>query len=534
MIKAMLVDQNSETINVYKSYLKVSFPSVRVAAVLNEAAEAKFVDNIKSKAPNLIIMDIRFFGLSTLRIISDVTKLYPRLKILVLGTYEDHDYLRAAMERGAADYLYRPLKNREFELCIERIIKMFQEMEDKDREEEQVLLEYGQNLTLFRDRFLTNLLNGVLADEGEIAESMEYFDLKLEPPYTVFTLRLDHFKQIINGMTEKDKHILIYRVFFAANKFLQSRNLGYAFINSFNSISCILGGPNELPVLLAVCSEIKNEIVKKTELSVTMGLGRPVSGLMSINISAKEAEAALRYRHLLGYDTIIPLDFVEPDNQLSYVYPARKERRLVHTAVAGEYEYARALLEQILEALRGRGPLAQRILPKIIMGIVIAISRYASEQQMDVEAKFRDFFDFSHILGISTIDEAKNYMEQALKSFCNHIAAKRKEDADRLAASIDNYIITKFYEDITAEKLALLHRTTPQYLEKIFKERIKTSISGHLTNIRMAKAKEILLAEDVEDDVVAARVGYRDVRIFRSVFRRREGKTPAEFARHRQ
>ena len=533
MIKAMLVDINSETVNFYKSFLKASFPTVRVVATLNEAAEAKFFDAIKAKQPSLVIIDIRFFGLSTLRVIAEAVANNPRLKILVLGTYEDHDYLRAAMERGAADYLYRPLKNREFELCMERIVKIFSDIDERDKEEGQVLLEYGQNLSLFRDRFLTNLLNGVLVDEGEIAESMEYFGMDLKPPYTVFTLRIDHFRQVIDGLDEKGKHVLIYRVFFAARKFLEPRGLGYAFINSFNSISCILGGPKELSELLAVCAEVKAEVVRKTELSVTIGLGRPADTLLTVSVSAKEAEAALRYRYLLGYDTIIPLEFVEPDNEISYIYPARRERLLVYTAVAGEYEYAERLLVQILDTLRLPARLPERILPKIIMNLVISISRYAGEQHMDIESRFREFFDFSHILNITTIDEAQSYMQKALRSFCDYIDAMRLDKAERLTAEVADHIGAKFYEDITAERLALERRTTPQYLEKIFKERMKVNISGHLTNVRMAKAKEILAAEDVEDDVVAARVGYRDVRIFRSVFRRREGMTPAEYSRRR-
>ena len=531
MVKAMLVDTNPEVLNFYKGYFKASFPAVRVVSTLFEAVEDKFFDAINSKKPNFILMDIRFFGLSTLRVISDVSAKHPQMKMLVLGTYEDHDYLRASMERGAADYLYKPAKGREFELTIERILKMFEEMEIRKKEEGQILLEYQQNISLFRDRFLTNLLNGVLVDEAEIAESMEYFGMELAPPYTVFTLRIDRFKRVIENMSEKDKHMLIYRVFFAAKKFLGERGLGYAFINSFNSISCILGGPKELMGLLAACEEAKKEVEKKTDLSTTIGLGRPQSVLSNLNISAKEAEAALRYRYLLGYNTVIPIDFVEPENFISYSYPARKESLLVHTAVAGEYEYAKILLNQILETLSGPNKLPQRLLPKIIINMVISISRYASEQHMDVETRFREFFNFSEILQISTISETRSYMEQALYSFCGHIAAMRTEKADRMVQEVARYIETNYYEGITAEKMALERQTTTQYLENNFKERMKVSVAGQITNIRMLRAKEILGAEDVEDDVVAARVGYRDVRIFRSVFRRREGKTPGEFAR---
>ena len=531
VIKAMLVDINPEVVSFYKNYFKASFPLVRVVVSLSEAAEAKFFDAIESKQPNLIVMDIRFFGFSTPRVIADFAARYPNIKLLVLGTYDDHDYLRAAMERGAADFLYKPVKPREIELCMERILKMFEEQEQKKREEGLILREYEQNTSLFRDRFLTNLLGGVLANEEEIAESMEYFGMKIAPPFTVFTLRIDHFKQVIEGMAEKDKHMLIYRVFFAAQRFLNDKGLGYAFINSFNSISCIIGGLRDLPELMAVCEEAKKEVEKKADLSATIGLGRPVEALSGVNVSAKEADAALRYRYLLGYNTVIPIEFAEPENRIGYRYPAKKENLLVYTAVAGEFEYAKNLLNQIFEALGEPAVLPQRILPKIVMNMVIAISRYAGEQGMDIETRFREFFDFSEILNLSQIDEAQIYMEHGLEGFCAFVASKRRSKAERMVASIIKHINAQYYEDLSAEKLALEMKTTPQYLERNFKDAMKVNISGFITDVRMKHAKEILSAEDVEDDVVAARVGYRDVRIFRSIFRRREGMTPREFSR---
>ena len=531
MLKAMLVDFNPEIVNFYRSYLKATFPAVRVVAFLSEASVDKFYEQINTKEPNFMIMDIRFFALSTLKIISEVASKYPNLKMLIVGTYEDHDYLRASMERGAADYLYRPIKGREFELCMGRIIRIFEEGKEKEREEEIIKIEYERNRALFRDRFLTNLLNGVLVNEEEIETSLQYFSMETEPPYAVFVLRIDRFKSVMSNLSEKQKHLLIYRVFYASQEFLLSRNLGYAFINSFNSISCILCGIKDFDGLMAVCAEIKSEVFKKTELSVTIGLGRPQDSISSVNISSKEAEAALRYRHLLGYNTIIPIDYVEPDNKTSYRYPARKERLLVYTAVAGEYEYAIVLLNQILDTLRESAQLPERILPKIIMNIVISISRYASELHLDIDTRFRDFFDFGVILEIRSIDEAKTYLENALKSFCGFIAAGREKAAETLVGEIVEHINNHFYEDISVEKLAREKKTTPEYLGQIFTKRTGLAIKDYLTTQRLKQAKLILEKEETDDDILAARVGYRDVRVFRSIFRRREGMLPGEYAR---
>jgi len=534
MIKAMLVDYSPETINYYKNFLKAVFPSIRVVATLSDSNETKFYETIDASDPGLIIMDIRFFSMSSLRIIGDVSARYPHIKMLILGSYEDHDYLRAAMEKGAADYLYKPIKGREFETSIRKIAMIFEEVRERNEEESFILEEYQRNMAIFRDRFLANLRGGVITDEDEIAESLTYFGMDISPPYTAMTLRIDRFQQIMANLGEKQKHLLVYRVYFAAQKYLTARNAGYVFINSFNSISCIIGGFSDIESLMGVCADIKAEVLKKAELSATIGLGRPKDSLLDVHVSAKEADAALRYRYLLGYDTIIPIDFAEPANHITYRYPARKEDILVYTAVAGEYEYAQKLLSQILETLREPEDLPQKFLAKVIMKIVIAISRYAAEQYMEIEDRFREFFNYAEILKIDDIDEAEAYMDAALKNFCGHIAYTRGQNADRMVREIATHMDTKYYEEITLEGFALVHHTTPQYLDKIFKERMKMSIRDYLTGLRMKKAREILATEDVDDDVIAARVGYGDARVFRNVFRRREGMYPAEFARLRR
>ncbi|MDR2167888.1 MAG: helix-turn-helix domain-containing protein [Clostridiales bacterium] len=529
MIKAMLVDASFDVVGVYKAYIKADFERVRVVGALHEASIDKFWAMVESKKPDVIIMDIRFFGLGTLRLIGEIVAKYPDIKLLISGTYDDYDYLRASMEYGATDYIYKPAKKREFELALRHIVGIFEEMVRTQAEDGQILSEYERDRGFFRHRFLMNLLGGVLPDEREVLGSMEYFGMSLEMPAAAFVLRIDHFKTVIKNLDEKSKHLLIYKIFWHADKHLVENNLGYAFINSFNSITCIIGGAADLERLLELSAELKEMITKRTGLEVTIGLGRAYNDLMSLRFSANEAEAALRYRYLLGYNSIIPIDFVEPDNHITYKYPKKKEQLLVYTAVAGEYDYALKLLGEIFQALDGAGPLPDRLLPRIIMNIVISISRYASELGMDTESRFRDFFNFGEILNLRTTQEARGFMEAALRAFCDFVTERTNENAKRMVFLAKERVDENFFEDLTLEALALEFGTTADFLGKSFQKRGGMSFKDYLQSKRIAKAKEILETENAPEDEIAARVGFFDVRVFRSVFRRREGLFPLEY-----
>jgi len=532
----MLVDVSFEAVNTYKAFIKTDFDKVvKVVATLNESSLDKFWLAMEKQKPDVVVMDIRFFGLGTLRLIGEVIQRYNHVRLLITGTYDDYDYLRASMEYGATDYIYKPAKRREFELALGHIVGIFEAIALRNAQDKQMMEGYDRDRALFRQRFLTNLLSGVIRDEAEVESSLKYFGMSIERPCAALVLRIDHFRTVMKGLDEKSKHLLIYKIFFVAEQFLAENNLGYAFINSFNSIICIIGGLEGIEAELDICATLKDLVVERSGLEVTIGLGRPYDDLLALQYSAKEAEAALRYRYLMGYNTIIPIEFIEPDNNLTYRFPKEKEQKLVHSAVAGEYDYAVTMLREVLAALDAAGPLPDRLLPRVLMSIVIAISRYASELGLEEGGRgLQDFFNFGDILNIKTTSEALAFMQMALRSFCGFIVDRMNEKSARMVQLAKSHVDEYFYQDVSLENLALEYGTTGEFLGKVFAQQAGMPFKDYLTGKRIARAKEILQSgEETSEEIVAASVGFFDVRVFRSVFRRREGVFPMEYRRGR-
>lgn len=69
----------------------------------------------------------------------------------------------------------------------------------------------------------------------------------------------------------------------------------------------------------------------------------------------------------------------------------------------------------------------------------------------------------------------------------------------------------------------------PQYISRLFKNEIGVNFLSHLTNIRMEKAKKLLLSTSLSVAEVAERSGYGDYRVFTKVFKKSEGITPSQY-----
>ena len=531
MMRIMLVDVNPEIVNYYKSFLKANFSRARVVATLSETSIDKFNQLIMTKNPQLIIMDIRFFAFSALRALRDMHNAFPNIKLLLCGEHSETEYMKKAMEFGVMDYFYKPVNPKELTQCLSLAQSFFEGQKHLKQYEDKLVTEYEQNIQLFRDRFLYNLTSGIITKQWEIEDSLQYFDIDLRPPFTSFVLRIDNFKRLIDNLNEREKHLLIYRIYRYAKDFLSNELLGICFMNSFNSISGIICGKESLTELLDICESLIDNIKNKMEISVTIGLGRSYNDLLDLHISAKESETALRYRYLVGYNTVIPIDYVEPDNHTTYAYPARKERLLVSAAITGEYDYAKALLEQVLSGLKE--PLPDRLLPKIIMNIIISISRYASELGLDIETRFREFFNFADVLKLSHKQEAMEYMDKGLRGFCGFVFKMRANMGSQIFKETKEYIDSRYYENLSTGTLARIKRVTPEFLHKLFIEKMNMGIKEYLNKTRITQAK-LLLDNNEPEEKAGIQVGFKDLRHFRSVYRYYEGMYPSEYVKFKR
>lgn len=70
---------------------------------------------------------------------------------------------------------------------------------------------------------------------------------------------------------------------------------------------------------------------------------------------------------------------------------------------------------------------------------------------------------------------------------------------------------------------------TPGHLSSYFKEKTGTNFSDYLNELRIGRAKELLLNPELRIQDVAAAVGYQNVNSFIRMFKRSSGVTPGEY-----
>ena len=102
---------------------------------------------------------------------------------------------------------------------------------------------------------------------------------------------------------------------------------------------------------------------------------------------------------------------------------------------------------------------------------------------------------------------------------------------ERTITGITRYLQEHLAEEVSLSVLSEVFHLNPQYISQLFKSEIGVNFLAYLTNIRMEKAKNLLLSTSLSIAEVAEQSGYGDYRVFTKVFKKTEGITPSQYRR---
>ncbi len=176
-IRVLIVDDHPIVRQGVRSLLS-AFPDIRVVGEADSPASVE--TSIRKTHPQVVLLDVRLGAYNGIQIARTIRQHHPDIKIIILTTYDDDDYLFGALEVGAHAYLLKDVSLEELPASIravhagkrllstqlmDRVLDQFHHLAvAKAVEETGISLEERQLLSLMADG-LTN---------REIAQQMHY------------------------------------------------------------------------------------------------------------------------------------------------------------------------------------------------------------------------------------------------------------------------------------------------------------------------------------------------------------------------
>ena len=103
-IRVLLADDQSILADGIKSVLS-SCEDIEVVGIASDGFEA--LDLLEKCLPDVILMDIRMPNMNGVIATQEVKRRHPEVKVLILTTFDDSDYILNAINNGASGYLLK-------------------------------------------------------------------------------------------------------------------------------------------------------------------------------------------------------------------------------------------------------------------------------------------------------------------------------------------------------------------------------------------------------------------------------------------
>ncbi|MDE7167911.1 MAG: response regulator transcription factor, partial [Clostridia bacterium] len=106
MIKVLLVDDQQILAEGIKSVLETS-NEVEVVGIASDGVRA--VEKVMAQKPDVVLMDIRMPNMNGVVATKRIKEIDENIKIIILTTFDDSDYILSAINNGASGYLLKDI-----------------------------------------------------------------------------------------------------------------------------------------------------------------------------------------------------------------------------------------------------------------------------------------------------------------------------------------------------------------------------------------------------------------------------------------
>ncbi|MCX7594728.1 MAG: response regulator transcription factor [Fischerella sp.] len=125
MIRLLLVDDQTLIRDGIRAMLSLE-PDLDVVGTADNGENA--IEQVKALQPDIVLMDVRMPVMDGRVATGIISKQFPNIKVIVLSTFDDDEYIADAMRAGAKGYLLKDMPSEELAQAIRFVHKGYTQM----------------------------------------------------------------------------------------------------------------------------------------------------------------------------------------------------------------------------------------------------------------------------------------------------------------------------------------------------------------------------------------------------------------------
>lgn len=487
---------------------------------------------LKTK-PDILITDIKMPFMDGFELSKAVLRELPEIKVIILSGYGEFGYAQEAIKMGVQEYLLKPISSKRLLVAIKEVAEII----DKEREERMLLEKYSKEMEENVRRNIQCFFTMLVTEQVPMSAALEQgrqlgMELSAEK-YNMILFKIrkrDHEAEYSEGVVEVLEQI---------QQYVDTQNHVFVYERGAEGVAFLIKGDSseELNEKIAkFCKYLIKLIEGYDNLEYYAGVGKMVSRLRELRDCYNEADKVFSSRFVENWNRVVYQGNYLPgavaDIDIYNVYSVEDSRKMIRQFLRN------GTLDEVPSFIKGYfGKNSQDNLRSLMMrqyicmDIYFSVIAFGEEIQLSKEELIENCGEIrgltNHIAGL---DSTKQYIRELLENvlLLRDSASGRKYSDILLKAK--SYITENYMqEDMSLNRLASHVNMSPSYFSSVFSQESGMTFVEYLTEVRMDKAKELLMCSNQKTSEIGYQVGYKDSHYFNYIFKKTQKCSPKEY-----
>lgn len=453
--------------------------------------------------PHIVIIDIVMPVMDGINFSKIMQQKYPEIKIIVLSSFSEFDYVREAFKYGASDYLLKPkLKSEDL---IDLLKKVSQEIENPSS-------------TNYEEQEAKQVLGRIFVTKGD-EQKIAIEELRKVMTKTSFILiKCSTAYQVSSDVMTINEISKLIRLS------LSSFSLIEMIDNSEYTLLVNLDDYEEETIWLNLSQLRKNSSIENIKFIVSQCFNDS-SFIPTINETLSKKLGRLFYLESEMF-------FSEKDICIEDVN-AKFDLSLFMKYFNGfDIEEAKAYLFNYLKLIKYHRAYDEYDFKRFIQNVIYNMLNTSQKSGFDMTELNR-----KKIKLFKSIDISVNYDEIIilLEHFFDEISKIINTQVDKkntiILEKVKEYVNEHYSEEITLSDIAQNLHLNYYYLSTYFKNHTSENLTTYINRVKIEKAKQLLKESDISITEISKIVGFSDHNYFSKVFKKYVAVTPTAYRR---
>ncbi|NLI89761.1 MAG: response regulator [Epulopiscium sp.] len=506
MYRMLIVDDESDERKVIRFLLnKYNFNFY-----IEEASNGKeALEILQHTTIDILFTDIKMPFMDGIELASKVQDLQPNAQIIFFSGHDDFEYVKKAISLRAINYILKPINPIEFKNTIASVVERAETLEAEQSQHET-------NMIYLKNHILYRIINRTPIEV--LKQEYSSIDLGFLNNYShIFLIQFEEsfFDQLPYGKEIIPFNENISRVI----------NIPFDYINMNPSQSVLFFQEQDMPseYYMELAGKIQEHIFYHYEVNSYISVSNKITDPNDISLIYDETEGFLESRFFFPNTYIYP-KHISANNKIN---DSDEDNHLIKTIQRdiefGDIQSIRLSINMLFTKYKSRQCVSHLYIKFLFSNVLQLLAKDL------LELNDSDFID-SMVAIYSTQNLSE--IQTIINEFLDKGDAKLEVNEDSPTHAVNlvkQYIHDHYGDDLSLNLLAEKVFLTPRYLSSIFIQEVGYGINKYIKNVRMDKAKELLLETNMKVHEICKSVGYSNVSYFCKSFLEDFGLTPEKY-----